>query len=211
MPGVTEELVDSKEARKHEISEAFLLLMEKLALRTQDVELNTVLIAKLQQYEAELLNEIDYLGLKFDHPLRATRSLFTAMMEPSSESHNAFQKEVADSKFNPRTRALAWGLLVSLGFTALVTFIGVAILFGIGAPLAIVATGAGYGSGISLGISIPLGSVFGDSLLGRYAPVMKAKKTGDEIAKHLLLFKPAAANPVEYLDPNEIRLLPVAL
>ncbi|MBA2649634.1 MAG: hypothetical protein H0U75_08610 [Legionella sp.] len=205
MPSVAIDSVDTKENRKHEIRAIFEFLRNKLVLRTQDGENNKAIIVTLQQYETELLAEIDYLDLEYDHPLRAARALQNAIDQPSPKSFNTFQKEATDSKFNPRARTIAWVLLSTLAFTALMTVLAAAaILSGIGAPLALIAA-------TGMGFTIPIGCAVGHDKLQSYAPVVNAIMTGDKIARNLKLFKPAVANLVDNVDPKDISLLPKAV
>lgn len=192
--------------RKYEVI-ARVTLVRKIAGVFEEIKKlpaclhNAEFLEQLDQYKYQLGEEVDYLDLEYDHPLRAARALKLAIEHGSEDAINAFQKEAIDSKFYPKTRAIAWGIAVTLAFSAAICLIVVAVLFSKELAPELIAAGMGLCASVSLGVSMPLGMCFGMVKMDSYRPVTDARITGYALAKQLRLFKPPVATPVKDVDP----------
>lgn len=134
---------------------------------------------QLQAYEIALIKEIDYLGLKYDHPLRSAQSLLNLSNETGDL--DTFIKESNNSKFNPKVRAAAWGVLAGIVTAVLFTALIVGILAAVACPITASAIGIAFGT-CSTSLSLISGSFTKILKDSEYAPVFNSVNSSKDLA-----------------------------
>lgn len=165
---------------------------------------------QLKAYENLLIEEVNYLDIRYDHPLRAAEALFDLVKIPTMDHLHAFQAQATNSKFHPHVRAAVWGLMAGT-FISLLTIAACTGVFALtlGLPFVALLTITAVPVGLmSLPVSSPMGALIGLRMRDGYAPVLNSVRSGNTLAGFFKPTPPAVA--VHEMQPHQVASLPEA-